>query len=130
MSSRSVRWRRVRDSAGILLAASVVPLPVRGRPPTPFGGDKLLHATAHVWLTRSLAAALDAEGVSPPVAAGVAVAVSSGYGVGIERLQEHVPGRRYERGDVRASVVGSAVGSLLWFLVDREPVSVDTVPAP
>ena len=130
MSSRSTRWRWVRDSAGILLVAALVPLPVRGRPPTSFGGDKLLHGVAHAWLTWSLVAALDAEGVSPPVACGVGVAASSGYGVGIERLQEHVPGRRYERGDIRASVLGSAIGVLVWFFTDPEPVSSSTVPTP
>jgi VanZ family protein len=110
--------------------AAVVPLPVCERSPTPFGGDKLLHGVAHAWLTWSLAAALEAEGIPRSVACGVGVVVSAGYGIEIERLQQYVPGRRYERGDVQASVVGSVIGVVVWSLTDPEPGSGGTVPTP
>jgi VanZ family protein len=43
----------------------------------------------------------------------VAVVLSTGYGLALELLQQWIPGRRYERGDVFASLVGSVLAVAL-----------------
>jgi VanZ family protein len=93
-----------------LLVGSVVPLP-RGVDPEfgPYGPDRLLHFLGHAALAAALVDALDgAEGART---AALAVGLSTGYGVCTERLQERVPGRRFEWGDVVAGLLGGVVGA-------------------
>lgn len=106
------RWRSVQLSAGVLLGGSVIPLPERDV--GTLGTDKALHGVAHAWLVLALADALRAEGVSTSGSVVAAVTASAAYGLLIELLQQRVPGRRYERGDVVASALGSVLGALYW----------------
>ena len=49
-----------------------------------------------------------------------AVVVSSAYGVGTELLQEWIPGREFEWGDLLAGVLGSVGGVLCWYWAEEE----------
>ncbi|MEF8891140.1 MAG: VanZ family protein [Haloferacaceae archaeon] len=108
------RWLGVAVSALSLLVGSALPLPPRHNPDFgPYGPDKLLHLLGHAGLAAALVAALDDGG--PSVRGAVAAVVASTvYGVGTELLQEQIPGREFERGDVAAGLVGSLLGVGLW----------------
>lgn len=54
------------------------------------------------------------RGDDRPVATVAAVVASTLFGVVTELLQESVPGREFERGDVVAGFVGSALGVVGW----------------
>jgi VanZ family protein len=77
--------------------------------------DKLLHLLGHAGFTAALIAALD--GKRPTRVAILAVIGSTGYGIGTELLQEVVPGREFEPGDVLAGFLGSLTGVVLWRFV-------------
>ena len=101
----------VAVAALLLLVGSAVPLPPRYNPDFgPFGPDKLLHLLGHAGLAAALVAACD-EG-SPARRVALAVGLSTVYGVGTELLQEAIPGREFERGDVVAGLIGSVVGAV------------------
>lgn len=111
---------RCRPAPAIVVAAlalfvgSTLPLPARHAPEFgPFGPDKVLHLVGHAGFAAAL---LDGYGGDRPgVRAGVAVVVvSTTYGVGTELLQEVVPGRQFERGDVLAGLAGSVLGVACW----------------
>lgn len=97
--------------AGLLLLGSAVPLPP-GRTPDFgwFGPDKLLHLAGHAWLTAALVRAVAPDDGTTCGGAALAVALSVGYGLATERLQEAVPGREFERADVVAGLLGSLLG--------------------
>lgn len=107
------RWRGVGLPGGLLLVGSAVPLPTPRPAFGPLGPDKLLHLLGHAWLAAALAGALDADGGPTRRGAVLAVALSTGYGVCTERLQDVVPGREFERADVLAGMLGSLVGVAL-----------------
>jgi hypothetical protein len=110
----ATRWRRVALIGGLLLVGSAVPLPSHRRPYFgPYGPDKLVHLVAHGVLASALVAALAGDDTSPADAV-LAVAISTLYGFGTELLQEAVPGRSFERGDVAAGLFGSVIGVLGW----------------
>lgn len=105
------RWIGVGLPAALLFAGSIVPLPPRQDPTFgPYGPDKLLHLLGHAWLAAALVTALDGDGERTPRATLLTVALSTGYGVLTERLQEAVPGREFERADVLAGLLGSLLG--------------------
>jgi len=110
---RGRRWSGVSLVAVLLLVGSALPLPRRLNPDLgPYGPDKLLHLLGHACFTAALVAAVDDDG-SARVAV-VAIVASTVYGVCTELLQEIVPGRAFERGDVVAGLVGSIVGVAGW----------------
>jgi VanZ family protein len=100
-----------------LVLAAVIPAKRRDPPRSPpYGIDKAAHAVGHAAFAAALA---DAFGPTdrPPGGPGLAVLLSAGSGVLLERLQRWVPGRRFERDDVVAGAVGSVLGAagvLLW----------------
>lgn len=111
-SGRKERWRGVTATALLLLVGSLIPLPPRRNPDFgPYGPDKFLHLLGHAGFAAALVAAFDD---TEPSFRGVVVAVvvSTVYGVGTELLQEAIPGREFERGDVIAGLVGSIIGAL------------------
>lgn len=114
------RWISVGIFAGVILLTAIVPLPDGNRPRFgPLGPDKFLHLIAHAGLTGSLAAALDDHHeVDVLLAAGI-VGVSIAYGIGIEYLQEAIPGRTFEVADIAGAAVGSVVGVIAWRYVER-----------
>ena len=114
-----IRWVFVAASALLLLVGSLIPLPTRYNPDFgPYGPDKALHLLGHLGLAAALAAALEDDGPSRHTAL-AAVAISTVFGVSTELLQEAVPGREFERGDVNAGLVGSLAGVLAWGLFRR-----------
>lgn len=109
-------WTRVAVAALVLFVGALVPAKRHDPPrPAPYGVDKALHAVGHAAFAAALLDALDTVDRRPGVAATavVTVLVSVGYGLLLEGLQQWVPGRRYERGDVVAGVVGSAAAVVL-----------------
>jgi VanZ family protein len=107
-------WRRVVVVAGVLLGANLLPAKRRDPPqPPPYGVDKALHGVGHGTLVVALVEAYDAGewSVGPSI---VAVVLSTVYGLALELLQRWIPGRRYERGDVFASLVGSVLAVVLF----------------
>lgn len=123
MSRRAVgvclRWVFVTASALLLLVGSLIPLPAEQNPDFgPYGPDKALHLLGHFGLAASLAAVLGDDRPAHRTAP-AAVAISTVFGVSTELLQEAVPGREFERGDVSAGLVGSLAGVLAWWLVGR-----------
>lgn len=106
-------WAEVGVVAGAVLVGSTLPLPER-RDTRSLGGDKLLHAGSHAWLTRAVLVALEREAVPAAFSVPAALTLSAGYSVAVERVQHVVPGRRAEVGDVVASALGSLVGAALW----------------
>jgi len=111
------RWRPSLLAAILLLVGSAIPLPGRINPDTgPYGPDKLLHLLGHAGLTAALAAGLVASSGGAATARDglFAVGLSTGFGLATEALQESVPGRSFETGDVLAGLVGSLVGALGW----------------
>jgi VanZ family protein len=105
------RWGGVLASAVLLLVGSALPLPPRHNPNV--GLDKLLHLLGHAGFTAALLAALKQDQLTLRVS-GLAVLASTGYGIGTELLQEVVPGREFERGDVIAGFLGSLTGIVLY----------------
>ncbi|ELZ94478.1 hypothetical protein C440_09878 [Haloferax mucosum ATCC BAA-1512] len=94
----------------LLLVASLVPIPSRHNPDFgSYGPDKFLHLVGHAGLAAALVEAFDDTEQSLRAAV-IAVVLSTVYGVGTELLQESVPGREFERGDVSAGFVGSVIG--------------------
>jgi len=109
---RTRRWGPAAITGGLLLAGSTVPIPAGvdldyGR----YGPDRFLHLVGHAGFSAALVAALDGD--RPLANATLAVGVSTGYGICTELLQEAVPGRGFERGDVVAGFVGSVLGAVL-----------------
>lgn len=108
------QWLGVIVSAFLLLVGSSLPLPPRYNPDFGlYGPDKLLHLLGHAGLAAALVAALADDGSSLRVAV-TAVVSSTVYGIGTELLQEVIPGREFERGDVIAGFVGSLIGVISW----------------
>jgi VanZ family protein len=96
----------------LLLVATLVPAPVRDPPrPTPLHLDKAFHFLSHAVFTAAFVATLE-ERRRSRLGVASAVLVSTVYGVALERLQERIPGRRYETGDVVASALGSVLGGV------------------
>jgi len=110
----SGRWRAVAITGFALLAGSSVPLSPRLNPDYgTYGPDKGLHAIGHLVLAAALVEAVDDQNPSARVALAAAF-VSTVFGVSTELLQERVPGREFEVGDVVAGFLGSAVGAFGW----------------
>lgn len=113
------RWFGVTATAILLLVGSVIPLPPRHNPDFgPYGPDKFLHLFGHAGLAAALVAAFDDNGTSFRVAV-IAVVLSTVYGIGTELLQEAIPGREFERGDVIAGLFGSLIGVGSWHCFAR-----------
>lgn len=114
MSERRQRfrdnWKPALVSATLLLVGSATPLPERYNPDLGFyGPDKLLHLIGHAGLVALLGTALS-EDERTIGHAYRAIALSAGFGLAIEVLQESVPGREFEFGDVVAGLLGSVIG--------------------
>ncbi|WP_345784915.1 VanZ family protein [Natrinema sp. 1APR25-10V2] len=93
---------------------SALPLPPRYNPSFGlYGPDKFLHLLGHAGLAAALVAALEDD--EPPLRVAVmAVALSTIYGISTEVLQEEIPGREFEQGDVIAGFVGGILGVISW----------------
>ncbi|MFB6178590.1 MAG: antibiotic resistance protein VanZ [Halorientalis sp.] len=105
------RRRSAPHSSGLaLLVGSALQLPPRVNPDFGLlGPDKALHALGHAGFAAAIVAALDGPRWATAV---VAITVSTSSGIGTELLQERVPGRAFERGDILAGFVGSILGAL------------------
>lgn len=122
MSQRKQRERDPRRpavaAATVLLIGSGLPLPSRYKPDFGWlGPDKLLHLVGHAAFVALLGRGVDHDGQLGT--AGEAVAVSTAYGLAIELLQESVPGRAFEPGDVVAGFLGSLIGLAAWRRLER-----------
>jgi len=107
---RRDNWTPALASATLLLVGSAIPLPDRYNPDTGlYGPDKLLHLVGHASLVALLGAAVGEDDRHRGHAAG-AIALSTGLGLVIEVMQDSVPGREFESGDVAAGLIGSVVG--------------------
>ena len=115
----SGRWLLALLGALVVLVGSAFPLPAGDR--RTFGLDKVLHVVGHCLSATTLTAALDPDRTRDPARVVVSVVASVGYVAVLERLQESVPGRRYERGDVLAGVLGVFVGVLWYYRHGRRP---------
>jgi VanZ family protein len=97
------------------MVAALLPSPLPRHPEFDrFGPDKLLHLLGHGWHAFVLADALGGGRLEDREAALVAVVVSTGYGVLTGLLQNHVPGRAFERADVVAGFLGSVLAVAGW----------------
>lgn len=120
------RWLGVLGFGLAILLKAAIPLSDRNRRDRGrLGPDKLLHCLTHAGFTMALLDALTTRGQTAPgqsdaVLAGAAVALSITYGVGIEYLQERVPGREFEFDDIVADAVGSVLGVFLWQYITRD----------
>ncbi len=110
------KWTTACTLTAFLLVATLTPAPVHDPPrKTPYELDKLFHFFIHGCFSSALVRVLE-DGREIREAAVVAIIVSIAYGVFLEHLQERVPGRRYETGDVLAG----ALGSVGWIVVNRK----------
>jgi VanZ family protein len=115
-SSRS-RWGAVVAGTLVLLVGSLVPSPFGRHPEWRWvGPDKLLHLVGHAGYSVALADALGGGRLTDREAAALAVGVSTTHSLLTGRLQERVPGRRFELADVLAAVLGSVLAVLGWSL--------------
>jgi hypothetical protein len=121
-SPRTRRWGPVAVTGGLLLAGSTVPLPPGVDPDFgPYGPDRFLHLVGHAGFTATLLAALEDGATVDRGRASLAIVSSVGYGVCTELMQEGIPGRGFERGDVVAGFVGSVLGVLVARCVSERP---------
>lgn len=109
------RWTAALAATVGLVVASVVPSPFERRPEWErVGPDKLLHFVGHAAYARLLANALDPDREHPRTAAAGALCLSTAHSILSGRLQNRVPGRANERGDVAWAVAGSALAACSW----------------
>lgn len=113
------RWKPVWFVGATILLGALVPIPFERRPEFgAFGPDKFLHLVGHGGFAVTVANALAGRFDRRP-AAFLAVGVAVAYGHLVEVLQERVPGRGYETGDLVAGALGSVLGTLGWlYLTD------------
>jgi len=113
--SFDTRWTAALAATVGLLVASVVPSPLERHPEWRWvGPDKLLHFVGHAGYACVLANALDPDRDRTGSAAAVALCLSTAHSVLTGRLQERVPGRAFEPGDVAWSFAGSVLAALSW----------------
>lgn len=123
LAPRSARWGLVALVAGGILVASVVDPPLSGvtgsGSPGPIGLDKRLHAAAYGGLAAALAGAVGSRtverggpGLPPTLAFALAVALATGYGLGVELLQWTLPYRSFDPADAAANAVGALIGAV------------------
>ncbi len=116
-------FRRIAKVAWLLGVAAMVPLSLlpQTAPPadTLVSGitvDMLLHVVAYGCL-----AAAPALAFAAPRAALLLALAMAPYGLGLEWLQDLVPGRQYSLSDAVANAIGAGAGTAAgWWL--REPV--------
>lgn len=97
-------------SAVLLLVGSTIPLPPRFNPDFgPYGPDKFLHMIGHAGFAAALVAAFSDDDTDLRVLV-TAIAASTAYGLVTELLQETIPRREFEQGDVVAGFLGSVIG--------------------
>jgi VanZ family protein len=109
------RWTAAVAATVGLVVAAVVPSPFERRPEWErVGPDKLLHFVGHAVYAFVLANALDPDREYPGRAAAGALCLSTAHSLLSGRLQERVPGRANERGDVAWAVAGSALAACSW----------------
>ena len=101
-----------------ILVASVVDPPGTGTTTTVLGipGDKWLHALSYATLAATLSyATLPGRPRNRTLL--VVVALTAGFGFGIELLQATLAYRTFDLGDALANLVGAAVGTLPWRVI-------------
>jgi VanZ family protein len=114
--STDPRWRRATVATFVLLAAAVVPSPLRRHESWAwFGPDKFLHLVGHAGYAAVLADAFGGGRCSDEQAAVLAVLVSTGHSLASGRLQRWVPGRAFELADVLAGLVGAVLAVGGWY---------------
>ena len=111
------RWRKAAAFAGVVLLASVVPVP-GGGDGSGAAADGLLGGIAptdpfHL-VGYALLAALSARAMPDGVRwLGVAVGVTVGFGFGVELVQTAVPWRAFAWRDAAVNALGASVGALV-----------------
>ncbi|ESS03591.1 MAG: putative integral membrane protein [uncultured archaeon A07HR67] len=111
------RWRNAAAFAGVVLLASVVPVPGSGGR-SGAAADGLLAGIAptdpfHL-VGYALLAGLSARAMPDGVRwLGVAVGVTVGFGLGVELVQTAVPWRAFAWRDAAVNALGASVGVLI-----------------
>lgn len=115
------RWKAAVASGAIILLGALVPIPFERRPEFgAFGPDKFMHFVGHGGFAVALVDALGAGRLDRRLAGVLALVAAIAYGHAIEHVQNHVPGRGYEHGDVVAGTLGALVAVFGWLvLTDR-----------
>ena len=115
------RWKAAVASGTIILLGALVPMPFERRPEFGMlGPDKFAHFFGHGGFAVALVDALGAGRLDRRLAAVLGLVGAIAYGHAIEHIQDHVPGRGYEFGDIVAGTLGALVGIAGWLvLTDR-----------
>ena len=115
------RWKAAVASGAIILLGALVPVPFERRPEFGMlGPDKFMHFVGHGGFAVALVDALGTGRLDRRLAAVLALVGAIVYGHAIEHIQDHVPGRGYEFGDIVAGTLGALVGIVGWLvLTDR-----------
>lgn len=115
-------WRDAVGLTVVLLVASLVPSPLERHPEWEWvGPDKFLHLVGHAGYAVVLADALNAGRWSRGEAVILAVCISTAHSLVTGRLQNRVPGRAFELGDVVAGFVGAVLAVARWYLRTEPP---------
>lgn len=113
LADRFAGWPAVAACLAVIIALSSIPNQIVGATSGPFSGDKFAHLAEYAGLAFLLAWALRRSGVSPAlVAAAVAFAGASAFGILDEQYQRLIPGRDPSMEDFAADAVGAALGAL------------------
>lgn len=115
-------WRDAVGLSVVLLVAALVPSPLRRHEGWEWvGPDKFLHLVGHAGYAVALADALNAGRWSRGEAVVLAVCISTAHSLVTGRLQERVPGRAFELGDVVAGFVGAVLAAARWYVRTESP---------
>lgn len=115
-------WRDAVGLSVVLLVAALVPSPLRRREEWEWvGPDKFLHLVGHAGYAVALADALNAGRWSRGEAVVLAVCISTAHSLVTGRLQNRVPGRAFELGDVVAGFVGAVLAVTRWYVRTESP---------
>lgn len=111
------RWGKAAAFAGVVLLASVVPVPGSGDG-SGAAADGLLAGIAPTdpfhFVGYALLAVLSARAMPDGVRwLGVAVGVTVGFGLGVELVQTAVPWRAFAWRDAAVNALGASVGALV-----------------
>lgn len=115
-------WRDAVVLTLVLLVAALVPSPLERHPEWKWvGPDKAFHLLGHAGYAVTLADALSAGRWSRGEAVVLAICLSTAHSIVTGRLQNRVPGRAFELGDVVAGFVGAVLAGAGWYVRAESP---------